>query len=244
MDLGLGGRAVLVTGATRGIGRAIAHACAGEGARVAVCARSVPAGTSPALLAAGAPDAWAAPVDVEAAGELEAWVEAAAARFDGLDGIVANVGGVSAGTYELNAGSALRLVRAATPHLRPGGAAVLIASISGWKPGSGLEYGMAKAAIVHAAAQLARDLAPRSVRVNAVSPGSILFEGGGWARMRDEQPARFTRFVAEEQPAGRLGTPEEVARVVAFLLAPAASWVNGAHVAVDGAQGLPGARRD
>lgn len=233
---------MLVTGATRGIGRAIASALAGEGARVGICARSVPAGTLDALRAAGAPDAFGAAVDVEAPDALEAWVAAAAERFAGLDAVVANAGGVSEDAYALNAGSALRLVAAAAPVMRPGSAVVLISSISGRRPGSNLEYGMAKAAVSHAAAQLALDLADRGIRVNAVSPGSILFDGGGWARMAANDPERFGRFVAEELPAGRLGAPEEVARVVAFLCSPAASWVNGADVAVDGAQGRPGAR--
>jgi 3-oxoacyl-[acyl-carrier protein] reductase len=243
VELGLSGRAVLVTGATRGIGRAITLALAAEGARVGVCARSIPDGLEEQLRAAGAPDVLAAALDVLQEGALEGWVEACSARFGGLHGVVANVGGSGEDTYGLNAGTALRLVAAGVSHMEAGGAAVLIASISGWKPGSPLEYGMAKAAVIHAAGQLAIDLAPQGIRVNAVSPGSILFEGGGWAGMEERQPARFARFVEEELPLGRLGTPEEVARVVAFVCSPAASWINGANLAVDGAQGLPGARR-
>lgn len=258
MDLELTDRVVLVTGATRGIGRAIARALTAEGARVGICARDRDA---VAALASSGEVAFGAQADVTAVGELEDWIAAAAAALGGVDAVVANAGGASgprlitdatpeawAATYDLNAVHALRLVAAAVPFLAArgsgggGGAAVLVASISGVKPGSNLQYGMAKAALIHAAAQLARDLAPQGIRVNAVSPGSILFEDGGWAGMRDADPERFARFVGEELPAQRLGTPEEVARVVAFLCSPAASWINGANVAVDGAQGLPGAR--
>jgi 3-oxoacyl-[acyl-carrier protein] reductase len=154
-------------------------------------------------------------IDVTAPGELEAWVDEAASALGGLDLLVANAGGAAGGglldstqadwaaTWELNAGHFVRLLRAGTPHLRAagGGAAVVISSISGHKPAPRAQYGATKAAEIHLAAPLAREL-----------------------------------------PAGRLGTPEEVADVVCFLLSDRATWVNGAHVAVDGAQGAPGMR--
>ena len=133
-------------------------------------------------------------------------------------------------------------MRAALPHLRArgGGAALLIASISGMKPQPRAQYAAAKAAEIHLAHTLARELGPDGIRVNALSPGSILFEGGGWAQRRDAEPAAFDAWVRREFPLGRLGTPKEVADVAAFLLSERASWVSGANVVVDGAQNQPG----
>ena len=134
------------------------------------------------------------------------------------------------------------LLRAALPHLRArgGGAAVLIASVSGMKPQPRAQYAAAKAAEIHLAHTLARELGPDGIRVNALSPGSILFEGGAWAQRRDAEPEAFDAWVAGEFPLGRLGTPKEVADVAAFLLSARASWISGANVVVDGAQNQPG----
>lgn len=241
MDLGLAGRRVLVTGATRGIGLAISRGLAAEGALVSLCARD---GTEAERVAASlGPGCRGAEVDVVAPGALEAWV----AGEDDSFGVVACAGGGgdAEGAFALNAGHALRLVQAWADGGPPaGGAALVIASISGWKPGSGVTYAMAKAAEITLAAQLGRDLAPRGLRVNALSPGSVLFDGGGWAAMRSQDPERFERFVAEELPAGRLGRVEEIAAMACVLMSPvAAAWVNGANVCVDGGQDRPGARR-
>jgi 3-oxoacyl-[acyl-carrier protein] reductase len=133
-------------------------------------------------------------------------------------------------------------LRAALPHLRArgGGAALVVASISGMRPQPRSQYAAAKAAEIHLAHTLARELGPDRIRVNAVSPGSILFEGGSWAVRRESDPVAFAAWVAREFPLGRLGTPEEVADVAAFLLSDRASWVSGANVVVDGAQNQPG----
>jgi 3-oxoacyl-[acyl-carrier protein] reductase len=120
-----------------------------------------------------------------------------------------------------------------------GGAVVIIASISGWKPAPYPQYGVAKAAEIYLAMELGRELAPERIRVNAVSPGSILSPGGDWDSFRDRALQRFERFVERDFPPGRLGTPEEVADVAIFLLSERANWISGTHICVDGAQSRP-----
>jgi 3-oxoacyl-[acyl-carrier protein] reductase len=193
--------------------------------------------------------------DVTFAGEVERFVDESAAALGGADLLVANVGGSSgqelrastdedwARTFELNLFHAVRAIRAAVPHMqqRGGGSVVSIASISGWKPGPRAQYGAAKAGEIFLACALAWELGPLRIRVNTVSPGSIMFPGGGWERFQAEHGERFAEFEKREFPWGRLGTPHEVADVVVFLLSERAGWINGANIAVDGAQGRPGA---
>ncbi|MFK4266012.1 SDR family NAD(P)-dependent oxidoreductase [Streptomyces milbemycinicus] len=257
---GVDGKRIVVTGGTRGLGEQIVRLLLTDGASVATCARSEP---DLAALAKSLPDdqgreaLFTQALDVVEPGLLEEFVEGAAERFDGLDGVVACAGGARGGgleeadahdwaaTWELNVGHTARLVRAAVPYLRGargtgGGSVVVIASISGWKPGPQAQYGAAKAAQIHLAASLARELGPDGIRVNAVSPGSMLIPGKRWDRMRVAQPEAFARF-ATEFPNGQLVAPQEVARVVAFLLSDASSGVSGAHVPVDRAQNAPSA---
>jgi 3-oxoacyl-[acyl-carrier protein] reductase len=228
---------------------------AAEGCRVGICGRD-PDGLAAAAEGLAPAEVFRVVCDVAAPGEVERFVDAAAAAFGGVDLLVANVGGTVGGdllgstpedwvrTFELNTGHAVRAVRAAVPHLRrrAAGSIVLISSVSGTKPSPRAQYGAAKAAEIYAAAAFARELAPFGIRVNSVSPGSILFPGGGWEAYARNNPESFAEFLERDLPAHRLGTADEVADVVTFLLSERASWVNGTDVAVDGAQGRPSAR--
>src|SRR5262245_51095330 len=258
MDLGLRGARALVTGGSRGIGFAVAEALAAEGAGVGIVARDADglAAAADRLSAHGAPMATVA-ADVTDTAALAAAVDQIAGALGGLDHLVANVGGTVGGnladsapgdftaTFALNAGHAAELIRSGLPYVRQsgGGSCVIISSITGMRPAPRTAYAAAKAAEIHLAATAAQELAPAGVRVNCVSPGSIMFPGGGWESFKQQNPDGFATFVATQFPFGRLGSLPEVADVVTFLLSDRASWVSGANVAVDGAQIYPSARR-
>jgi 3-oxoacyl-[acyl-carrier protein] reductase len=251
MDLGLKDKIALVTGGSRGIGLATALGLAREGCRLALCARGKEALKAAAeRVRSEGVCVEAIPADVLNPDEAERFVTEAASRLGGID-ILVNNAGKNLGrrmldtadedwvrTFEYNVFQGVRLTRLCVPHMRKrgGGSVVFISSISGWIPQlcGTLQYGASKAAQIFMAEPMALELVHDRIRVNVVSPGSILFDGGGWDGRRLEEPDKFRAYEQNGFPEGRLGRPEEVADVVVFLASERSRWVNGAHIRVDG----------
>jgi len=245
MDLQLRGNRALVTGASRGIGRAIAETLADEGCDLALCARGeTELEQAAAQLREKGVRVVAGALDVTDHKALAAFVGRAAADLGGLEVVVSNVSGGAAKDPEqwqrgLDADvlGFVRLTEAAVPHLeRSGGAIVAIGTTNAidnaW-PSAPNAYSSLKAAVVHYASAQAHALGPRGIRVNTVSPGPVLFEDGAWDTIKEHRRAAYDSVIARS-PVGRIGTPQEIAAAVAFLASPLSGYTNGAHLVVDG----------
>ena len=253
MNLGLSGKAAVVTGASRGLGRAMALGLAREGCDLVVCARSreelAEAASEMRQPGCAVHDLVLDLTEKDAPERLIAETEK---RLGRLDVLINNVGGNRRGLFEettdedweavldINLRVHLRCSRHAIPAMkRAGGGAILfVASIFGREAGGrGLSiYNATKSAVISAAKIMALELAPHGIRVNSLAPGSIRYPGGSWDKRVRSDPEGMKAFVAQNLPIGRFGTPEEIADVAAFLVSDRASLVTGACLNADGGQ--------
>ena len=249
MDLQLKGKTAVVTGATRGIGRAIAELFADEGANVAICARNAEqvAEAVKALEGRGV-KAFGQAVDIADGPALKAFVTAAGEALGGIDVLVSNASALVQGNgedawkamFDIDVMGAVRSFEAARPFLEKaaaekGDAAFLItSSISAAETDNPNSYGAMKAAQIHYAKGVARENAPKKIRCNVVSPGTVFFEGGVWGNIKAGMPKFFEQMI-ERNPTGRMATPEEVAAATVFLASPRSAFTTGINMLVDGA---------
>jgi len=253
MDLGLTGKVAVVTGGSRGLGLAAAHALIGEGAHVVVCARGAEqlqaAVEQLRVVAVNGARAEAVTADVATQQGVASVIDTAIRTFGRLDVLVNNVGVAKGGDLEATTDAewheafdhtlfpAIRASRLAVPHLRKqGGVIVIVSSIFGRESGGRMTYNAVKAAEISLTKSLAQQLAKDQIRVVSVAPGSIMFDGGSWWKRQQADPKGIADFIARELPFGRFGRPEEVGAAIAFLASSKASWVSGTTVVVDGCQ--------
>lgn len=248
MDLGLKGRKAVILGGSRGIGFYTAKLMANEGASVAICARSAE-GVSEAteiLEACGDGKVFGAAVDLTDGDATRAFLREAGAALGGLDILVHNASGFDSSgdeegwmrSFQVDMMAGVRAVEEALPLLKASDAASItfIGSMaSKFFFGRRSSYGPAKAAMRAYANELAQSFGKDGIRANAISPGAVYFPGGSWDKVKQAQPDFYAK-VEKKIPLGRLGTAEEIARIIAFVASPAGLWINATHIAADGGQ--------
>lgn len=249
MDLQLRGKTAIVTGASRGIGRAIAELLAAEGADVAICARKPDeVGAAVASLEGHGVRALGGVVDIADGEALKRWIAETATALGGLDILVSNASALTTGNgegewrrlFEIDLMGAVRSFESAQPYLteaaaRRGDAAfVIISSVSAAEAASLSAYGAIKASLIHVAKGIAREQAAKGVRANVVSPGTVYFKGGVWGNVEENAPDFFKSMI-KRNPTGRMATPEEIAAATVFLASPVSKFTTGVNLIVDGA---------
>ena len=245
MDLNLAGKRAAIAGATRGIGLAIAKQLVAEHCHVSICARSAD-GVDAVVNELHSDNATVIGTALDATDRdaQTAWIENSAKTLGGLDIFIANVSALNGGadeeawrqSIEVDMMATVYGAEAAIPLLKESdsGAMVFISSIAALQTKGARPYGSLKASVIHYSKSLARGLAADGIRVNAVSPGNIYFEDGVWGKAEKNNPEFFAEMLAAN-PMGRMGRPEEVTNAAVFLASPAASFISGTNVLVDGA---------
>lgn len=246
MDLGLSGLRALITGGSKGIGRAAALTLAAEGCGIAICARNqAEIDATVADARTRGVTALGQPVDVGQKEALTAWVAASADALGGIDILILNVSALDMGQgeeawraeFEIDLMHTVRALEAALPYLERSAhpAVIVVSSVSGLEfDFTSAAYGTFKAALIHYASRMASALAGKRIRVNTVSPGNTYFEGGIWQKIERDLPDLF-KSAMELNPFGRMATDQEIANAVVFLASPASSFTTGANLVVDGA---------
>ena len=246
MDLGLKGKRAVITGGSKGIGRAVAEAFAAEGADVSICARnSGEVAATVASLKARGVKAFGRALDVADGPALAEWIASSADELGGIDALVCNVSALAVGdsadtwekSFRVDMMHSVNAVAAAVPFLEKstGGSIVLISSVSGFEVDFAAgSYGAFKAALIHYAKGLSRQLVGKGIRVNCVSPGNTYFDGGIWQTIEKNMPDLFNSTL-KVNPTGKFGSPAEVANGVVFLSSPVASRISGTNLVIDGA---------
>lgn len=248
MELNLRDKKVLITGGSKGIGKAIASAFVSEGAQVSIVGRSVSSLEETRDLLGDQVSIFSA--DISKSDEREKLIQDFIKKHGRIDVLINNAGGTRGSglletdmsdfyeSFELNYFSAVHLSKLVIGDMKKNqaGSIINITSLYGRESGGSITYNNAKSALISFTKSLADEVIQEGIRVNSIAPGSIIHPTGNWQRRLDENPEKMEAFIAAEIPAGRFGTPEEIANVAIFFASEKSSWIAGSSLNVDGGQ--------